>query len=257
MSRTVLITGAASGIGKACADLAQSRGWQPIRVDLREGDVVADLSKPEGREHMIRETTIRSGGKLDAVIACAGVATVKPELAIPVNFFGAVATLAGLRTLLSRGDRPRAVAIASWAALMSPDPALVDACLDGKDEAAVLERVQGISDPQFLYPVSKAALARWVRRHAIMPDWAGAGILLNAIAPGLVRTPMVASITENPDARAALAQHMPMPIGRDAEPREMAELLLWLASPENSMIVGQIIFADGGAEATVRGDQRF
>ena len=47
---------------------------------------------------------------------------------------------------------------------------------------------------------------------------------------------------------------MPMPIGRDARPEEIAELLLWLASPANSMMVGQILFIDGGAEATVRGD---
>jgi len=45
-----------------------------------------------------------------------------------------------------------------------------------------------------------------------------------------------------------------MPIGRDARPEEMAELLLWLASPANSVMVGQVIFIDGGAEATVRGD---
>jgi len=54
--------------------------------------------------------------------------------------------------------------------------------------------------------------------------------------------------------RAQLEQAMPMPIGRDAQPEEIAELLLWLASPANSMMVGQILFIDGGAEATVRGD---
>jgi NAD(P)-dependent dehydrogenase (short-subunit alcohol dehydrogenase family) len=256
MNRTVVITGSASGIGKACADLAEERGWRPIRVDLREGDIAADLSRPEGRDTMIRKCAELSGGTLDAVIACAGVAIDNGQLAIPVNYFGMVATLGGLRPLLAQGAQPRAVGIASWAALMSPDAALVEACLRG-DEAAVLAQTRTTTDPQVLYPASKAALARWVRRNAVTKEWAGAGILLNAIAPGLVRTPMVASITGDASARAALAQHMPMPIGRDAEPREMAELLLWLASPANSMIVGQVLFADGGAEASVRGDQRF
>ena len=54
--------------------------------------------------------------------------------------------------------------------------------------------------------------------------------------------------------RTQLEQQVPMPIGRDGRPEEIAELLLWLASPANSMMVGQILFIDGGAEATVRGD---
>jgi hypothetical protein len=47
---------------------------------------------------------------------------------------------------------------------------------------------------------------------------------------------------------------MPMPIGHDAQPEEVAELLAWLATPANSMIVGQVIFVAGGAEATGRGE---
>jgi NAD(P)-dependent dehydrogenase (short-subunit alcohol dehydrogenase family) len=256
MNRNVLITGAASGIGKACRELAMLLGWRPIGVDLREGDIIADLSQTEGREYMLREVARVSGGKLDAVIACAGVSIGQPTFAIPVNYFGAVATLGGLRPLLARGDQPRAVAVSSWAAIQSQDESLVVACLEG-DEGKVLQMVAGSTDLGLLYSASKAALSRWVRRNAILQTWAGAGILLNAIAPGFVRTPMVAVISKDPIARANLEQYMPMPIGRDALPGEMAELLLWLASPVNSMIVGQVIYADGGAEATVRGDSRF
>ena len=237
-------------------DLAILRGWRPIGVDLREGDIIANLSQPQGREHLICEATRLSGGKLDAVIACAGVSIGQPALAIPVNFFGAVATLHGLRPLLAKGDQPRAVAVSSWAASQPYDESLVEACLQG-DEGKVLQMVAGSTDLGLLYGASKAALSRWVRRNAITHPWAGSGILLNAIAPGFVRTPMVATISEDPVARANLEQYMPMPIGRDALPGEMAELLLWLASTANSMIVGQVIYADGGAEAAVRGDARF
>ncbi len=250
-----MITGAASGIGKACRGLAISRGWQPIAADLREGDITADLSKPEGRERLVHEATRLTGGKLDAVIACAAGAIAQPALALPVNFFGAVATLEGLRPLLAKAEQPRAVAVSSWAASQPYDESLVNACLAG-DEAKALRIAAGNTDFGPLYGASKAALSRWIRRAAITKPWAGAGILLNAIAPGYVRTPMVASITDNPAARADLEKMMPMPIGRDALPAEMAEILLWLASSANSMIVGQTIYVDGGAEATVRGDAR-
>jgi len=65
---------------------------------------------------------------------------------------------------------------------------------------------------------------------------------------------MTKALTEDKAIRAGVERHMPMPIGSDAEPEEIAELLLWLASPANSMIIGQVIFVDGGAEATVRSD---
>ena len=54
--------------------------------------------------------------------------------------------------------------------------------------------------------------------------------------------------------RAQLEHVVPMPIGRHVGQEEIAELLLWLASPANGMMVGQMLFIDGGAEATMRGD---
>ena len=93
-----------------------------------------------------------------------------------------------------------------------------------------------------------------MRRQAITADWAGAGILLNGIAPGIIETPMTKPMLDDEPRRAQLEQEVPMPIGRHGRPEEVAELLLWRASPANSMMVGQILFIDGGAEATVRGD---
>jgi NAD(P)-dependent dehydrogenase (short-subunit alcohol dehydrogenase family) len=66
---------------------------------------------------------------------------------------------------------------------------------------------------------------------------------------------MMQAIIEDPAARAELDRSLPMPIGRYARPEEVAELLVWLASPANSLVVGQLIFADGGAEALGRGDR--
>ncbi len=187
MARNVVITGAASGIGKATAALAEAHGWQPIRADLNEGDVKADLATPQGRAAFVDGVTALVGDRLDAVIVCAGVALPTP-LTVKVNYFGAVATLEGLRPLLAQGTLPRAVGISSFASIMQADSELVEACLSG-------------------------------------------GILLNGIAPGMVVTPMTQAMVDDKTVRAQLEHAMPMPIGRDARPEEIAELLLWRTPP--------------------------
>ncbi|HYX49672.1 MAG TPA: hypothetical protein VE843_08010, partial [Ktedonobacteraceae bacterium] len=136
MARTIVITGAASGIGKAMADLAEARGWQPIRADLHGGDVEADLATPQGRSAFVSEVNALVGERLDAFIACAGVATPTP-LTFKVNYFGAIATLERMRPLLAKGASPRAVGVTSFASVRQSDPELVKACLSG-DEAATL-----------------------------------------------------------------------------------------------------------------------
>jgi NAD(P)-dependent dehydrogenase (short-subunit alcohol dehydrogenase family) len=251
MTRTIVITGADSGIGKNTAALAKARGWQVIRADLRRGDVQVDLATQQGRSTFVQGVTALVGDRLDAVIACAGVASPAP-LTLQVNYFGAIATLQGMRPLLAKGTSPRAIGISSFASVMQPDSELVQACLSG-DEAEAL-RITESKNPATYYASSKAALARWIRHQAITANWAGAGILLNGIAPGIIETPMTQPMLDDRERRAQLEQQVPMPIGRHGQPQEVAELLLWLASPANSLMVGQMIFIDGGAEATVRGD---
>jgi NAD(P)-dependent dehydrogenase (short-subunit alcohol dehydrogenase family) len=72
------------------------------------------------------------------------------------------------------------------------DPAIVAACLDGDEPAAVAAAGAAVDrgEGSLVYVPTKAALAHWVRRTAITADWAGAGSALNAIAPGIVTTPM-------------------------------------------------------------------
>lgn len=255
--RLIVVTGAASGIGQATAALIEQRGWRAVRVDLQEGDVRVDLSSEEGRRRLVDEIAALSGGRLDAVIACAGVAPPRAGAALmmQVNFFGAVATLEGLRPLLARGGEPRAVIVSSWASIQPVEPALVEACLTG-DESLAVKLAAELESPH-TYASSKAAVARWVRRNALNQRWLGAGILLNAIAPGLVATPMTQQFIDHPQARAALEKVMPRPLGRDAQPCEIAELLCWLVSPANSLLIGQVMFVDGGAELAVRGDTRW
>lgn len=249
MTRTYVVTGSASGMGKATAALLSSQCHRVITLDLRDADVNADLSTPEGREAGITGIKAIAGESIDAVVHCAGVAKYEP-VTMSINFFGAVAMLEGLLPLLAKGTDPRAVAITSYAALMSPDPDMIQAALDGDEPRALaLGEGKGVAN----YSSSKAALAQWCRAAAISPRWAGQGVLLNSVAPGMVETPMIAHRLATQEALDEFKRLMPLPVDRVGKPEELAQLLVFLASPENSYLVGQNIYADGGTEAVMRG----
>ena len=89
MKRTIVITGSASGLGKATAELLEKDGDKIIRVDLKEGDVKADLSTMEGREEAIQRITELSPEGVDGVITWAGLGGPRIITAI-VNYFGTV-----------------------------------------------------------------------------------------------------------------------------------------------------------------------
>jgi NAD(P)-dependent dehydrogenase (short-subunit alcohol dehydrogenase family) len=250
MPRTYAITGAASGIGAAARRFLETRGDRVIGIDLRDAEVIADLSTAEGRTAMVEAVHAETGGSLDAVIASAGLSAGDP-ITVRVNFFGAVATLEGLRPFLAMGDAPRAVALSSTAANHPVSDAIVEACLAG-DEAAAVEA--GADADYLNYSSSKRALSRWIRRTAGTPEWAGAGIALNAVAPGVVATPMTQGILDDPSARQVMDQAVPMPFAGHSSPDDLAPLLAFLTGPENTHVTGQIVYVDGGADLVYRGD---
>jgi NAD(P)-dependent dehydrogenase (short-subunit alcohol dehydrogenase family) len=257
MSRTHLITGAASGIGLATRTLLEERGDRVIGVDLHDADIVADLSTGAGRATLVEEATRLTGGRIDAVHAVAGLA--HPVAAtVAINFFGTVATLDGLRPMLSSSAAPRAVAVSSMASILPSDDELVALLAAGDEDAAMARAEVLAADPattgQLIYSSTKKALAQWIRRQAPTPAWAGAGIALNAVAPGIIDTPMVADFVATDEARASILQMVPMPLNGIAEPQVVARLLAWLTSEENTHLCGQVVFVDGGSDAVLRGD---
>ncbi|MGN6442458.1 MAG: SDR family oxidoreductase [Arthrobacter sp.] len=256
MPRTSVITGAASGIGKATKELLEQRGERVIGVDLHDAEVIADLANTEGRAALVDAVRKVSGGTIDAIYANAGLSSAAPPT-VAVNFFGAVATLEKLRPLLRGSEAPRAVVVSSMAALMASDAELV-ALLTAGDEPAAMARAEVLAkEPAtggLIYCSTKLALSRWVRRMAATADWAGAGIPLNAVAPGIIATPMTADMIDTEQERESLLKVVPMPLNGIAEPIVVARLLAWLNSEENTHLCGQIVYVDGGSDAVLRGD---
>jgi NAD(P)-dependent dehydrogenase (short-subunit alcohol dehydrogenase family) len=256
MDRTYVVTGAASGIGAATARYLRERGDRVIACDLHNADVIADLTTIEGRAELVDGVTRLSGGKIDAIVANAGGGPAETMLSL--NFFGAVATLEGLRPLLETSPAPRAVMVSSIASLSQPDPRIIEACSNMDEPAATAAARDAIAagrGPLDLYRSAKIALNSWCRRVAGKPEWAGAGIPLNVIAPGFIDTPAAAYILSDPERSAAAGKMVPMRGAYPGRPEQMAAALAWCVSPENSLMTGQILFVDGGAECLLRGER--
>lgn len=243
MSRVAVITGAASGIGKATAELARERGWTVIGVDRAGADVDVDLSAQAERSALIDRVGAIAGKRVDAVIACAGVPGADSVGSVAVNFFGTRDTLLALRPLLIGSESPRAVYVGSIAALSIPHPDVLAACLSGDEEAAL---TLAATHKRSGYVASKSAMRHWMRSVAATDDWAGKSILLNAIAPGTVITPMLAPFIATQAQEDALFDTYPNALHRHGTSAEIAEAVLWLASAANGFMVGQHIYVDGG-----------
>jgi NAD(P)-dependent dehydrogenase (short-subunit alcohol dehydrogenase family) len=250
--RPIVVTGARSGIGAATAAMLRNTNYPVLGVDLSGTDVAADLSNAAGRNAMVAEIAAQAPDGLAAVIAAAGTANKDdPAAIVSVNYFGVVSTLELLRPLLAGAQFPRAVLVASIATLLPFSQEVFDACIRGGEEEA---RAAAVASPENTYAATKRALAIWMRRAAVSERWAGAGILLNGVAPGAVRTAMTAPLFETSEGRQVLRQVTPIAVADYAEPADIADVLIFLSTMASTYVVGQLLFVDGGTEALMRPD---
>ena len=245
---TYLVTGSASGMGRATADRLVANGHSVIGVDLNNADISADLSTPEGRRTVLDSAP----AMLDGAVCCAGLVglTGRPGSSlVSVNYFGTVEVLAGLKDRFTPGSS--VVLFSSNSTTVQPgwDPDLVDACLSGDEPAAraLADEAESLS----VYPATKVALVRWMRRN--LGSWIEQGVRVNAVAPGLIQTAMTDSVRQDPTL-GSLIDAFPVPAGRPGTAQEVAALTAFLLSPEASYLFGSFIVIDGGTEALLRPD---
>ncbi len=253
MSRSYVVTGAASGIGAATAALLREQGDEVLSVDLRDADVEADLGTPEGRAAAVDAVRAHTD-VVHGVVPAAGVAGLTgtdPRLVASVNYFGAVDLVRGLHPQLAAAAPAGGAAVvflASNSITCQPDwPAdLARTFLRGDEDAAREAAAQ--HEAVQVYPASKAALAWWARREGVTPAWAGAGIRLNSRGAGQDRHADDRPARRRPGPRPA-RRGLPerarprRPAGGGRRPRRVPALRA------ASLLVGACLVVDGGTDA--------
>jgi len=257
---TYAVTGARSGMGRAVVDRLVAGGHRVITVDLADADVVADLSTPDGRTSAGADVLAKCGGVLDGAVMAAGIGPMPgrdmPRRIVEVNHFGVIDLLEAWRPALAAAGSSKVVVIASNSPTVTPavPGKAVTALLagDGARAAQALNRFRGRASV-FAYAASKLAVCRWIRRQAVTPAWAGAGVRLNAIAPGAVRTPLLEAQLADP-RQAKLLENFPIPLGHYGDAGEIADWVLFMLGPAANSLCGSVVFVDGGSDAWFRAD---
>ena len=243
--RTVLITGAATGIGRATAlAFAAARAAVLIGdVDPRAEDTVREISASGGKA-AFQKTDVSDSAQVKALVALA------------VSEFGTLDVAFNNAGLLPPTAPLAEQAEDDWARIMRVDVTGVFLCL--KHELAHMAKtgrgvivntasVAGLrADPGMApYVAAKHAVVGLTKAAAI--DYAALGIRVNAIAPGLVRTPMTERWLNDSQMRERVLADSP--IRRAAEPEDIAGLVLFLASDLASIITGSVYPVDGARTA--------
>lgn len=241
--RNILVTGAGSGIGMATAMVLQRHGASVAAVV--QNDVQAHALRQVMPQVVVLQQDLlddagcaalparasQALGKLDGLACCAGIFFKKGsddtdvlewrqtlDLNLSATFLLTRAAIAHMR---QSGARYASVVVVT-------------------SQIGLVGHARGAA-----YAASKAGLNGMVRSLAL--EWAQQGIRINAVGPGPVRTPMLASVLADAAALANMQRSIPM--GRLGEPQEIGELISFLLSSRAAFITGQVVCADGGFTA--------
>jgi len=223
-----LVVGGASGIGRACAQALAAAGWDVVVGDLRPepGDptaVAVDVRDRAAVGAAVAQVAARHGG-LGAVVYAAGTARVTPlleieerewDLVIGVNLTGAFNVL--------QASAPHVAPGGSCTVISSVDSAAP---------------VAGLSH----YSAAKAGTEALVRSGAL--ELGHRGVRCNAVLPGVVRTPLMAPVLDRGDVAETFVRQTPL--GRIADPGDIADVVVFLASPAARWVTGVSLAVDGG-----------
>ncbi|MYB09146.1 MAG: SDR family oxidoreductase [Acidimicrobiia bacterium] len=223
MPGRVLVTGGASGIGAATGAVLADAGWDVVAADITGADGVVGLNVTD---EAAWDQVLDQAGPLAGLVNCAGIRTRGSIVDTSVGEFqhhmqvNVIGTWLGIRGFLRRHQPGEAGAIVNVSSVNA--------------EIAVPDQAH--------YVASKGAVSALTRAAAV--EAAPLGVRVNAVAPGPVRTPMTAERLGDPQQAAWLDARVPM--GRVAEPAEIAEVISFLLSDKSSYITGEVLFTDGG-----------
>ena len=221
---TALVTGGASGIGREVAGRLRDAGHEVVVWDLSGADIACDVSDPDAVLAAM-EQTVREHGVPTRIVTCAGI--------------GASGML--LKQSLAEWERVLAVNLTgTWLVIRAGAQAMIDAGVSGSIVA--VSSISGtVADRDMgAYCVSKAGVNMLVKVAAA--EWGGHGIRVNAVGPGVTRTPMLPNPEGLPGWVEALSERTPL--GGLGEATDVAAAIV--AVLELPWVTGQIVHADGG-----------
>lgn len=233
-SKVAVITGGSSGIGLATAWAFIAEGAVAVSADVNAPEdeqidfVKTDVTDPASLKHMV-DTIVAKYGHIDALVANAGVAEEKADVAdlneanwqkvIDIDLTGVVLTNKYVVQQMAKQDSGGSVV----------------------NMSSILGVVGGPKSQA--YSAAKAGVANYTKSQAV--TYATRGIRFNAVAPGYVNTPLMKTLPkETTDAMVGK-----MPIGRLAEPEEIANVIVFLSSAKASFVTGAVVSVDGGYTA--------